>query len=41
MADGERVHYLSYIHGIDNGKVEEVIYYSQLVVCQEAAANEE
>ena len=40
-ADGERVQNLSYILGIDNGKVEEIISYSQLVDHQEAAANEE
>ena len=40
-ADGERVQNLSYILGIDTGKVEEIIYYSQLVDHQEAAANEE
>ena len=30
-ADGERVQNLSHIHGIDNGKMEEIISYSQLV----------
>ena len=30
-ADGERVQKLSYILGIDNGKGEEIISYSQLV----------
>ena len=40
-ADGERFQNLSYILGIDNGKVEEVISYSQLVDHQEAAANME
>ena len=40
-ADGERVQNLSYILGIGNGKVEEIIYYSQQVNYQEAAANEE
>ena len=40
-ADGERDQNLSYILGIDNGKVEEIICYSQLVDHQEAAANEE
>ena len=40
-ADGERVQNLSYILGIDNGKVEEIICYSPLVDHQEAAANEE
>ena len=40
-ADGERVQNLSYSLGIDNGKVEEIISYSQLVDHQEAAANEE
>ena len=40
-ADGERVQNLSYILGIDNGKVEEIISYSQLVDHLEAAANED
>ena len=40
-ADGERFQNLSYILGTDNGKVEEMIYYSQLVDHKEAAANEE
>ena len=40
-ADGERVQQLSYILGIDNGKVEEIIYYSQLVDHLEATANKE
>ena len=40
-ADGERVQNLSYILGIDNGKAEEIIYFSHLVDHQEAAANEE
>ena len=40
-AGGERVQNLSYILGIDTGKVEEIIYYSQLVDHEEAAANEE
>ena len=39
-ADGERFQNLSYILGTDNGKVEEIISYSQLVEHQEAAANE-
>ena len=30
-ADGERVQNLSYILGIDNGKMEEIISYSQLM----------
>ena len=40
-ADGERVQNLSNILGINNDKVEEIIYFSHLVVSQEAAANEE
>ena len=40
-ADGERVQNLSYILGIDNGKVVEIISYSQLVDHLEAAANED
>ena len=40
-ADGERVQKLSYILGIDNGKVEEIISYSQLVDHLEAADNED
>ena len=39
--DGERVKNLSYILGIDNGKVEEIISYSQLVDHLEAAVNED
>ena len=40
-ADGERVQKLSYILGIDNGEVEEIISYSQLVDHLEAAAIED
>ena len=40
-ADGERVQKLSYILGIGNGKVEELISYNQLVDHLEAAANDE
>ena len=40
-ADGERVQKLSYILGIGNGKVEELISYNQLVDHLEAAANED
>ena len=40
-ADGERIQNLSYILGIGNGKVEELIYYNQLVDHLEAAANED
>ena len=40
-ADGERVQKLSYILGIDNGKVEEIISKSQLVDHLEAAANKD
>ena len=40
-ADGERVQNLSYILGIGNGKVEELISYNQLVDHLEAAANED
>ena len=40
-ADGERVQNLSYILGIGNGKVEEIISYNQLVDHLEAAANED
>ena len=39
--DGERVQNLSYILGIGNGKVEEIISYNQLVDHLEAAANED
>ena len=38
---GKRVRKLSYILGIDNGKLEEIIYYRQLVDHLEAAANED
>ena len=40
-ADGERDQKLRYILGIGNGKVEELISYSQLVDHLEAAANED
>ena len=40
-ADGERVQNLSYILGIGNGKLEEIISYNQLVDHVEAAVNEE
>ena len=40
-ADGERVQKLSYILGIGNGKVEEIISYNQLVDHLEPAANED
>ena len=40
-ADGERVQELSYILGIGNGKVEELVSYNQLVDHLEAAANED
>ena len=40
-ADGERFQNLSYILGTDNGKVEEIISYSQLVDHLEATANVE
>ena len=40
-ADGARIQNLSYILGIGNGKVEELISYNQLVDHQEAAANED
>ena len=40
-AEGERVQKLSYILGIGNGKVEEIISYNQLVDHLEAAANED
>ena len=40
-ADGERVQNLSYILVTDNGKVEEIISYNQLMDHVEAAANEE
>ena len=38
-ADGERVQKLSYILGIGNGKLEEIISYNQLVRHMEGAAN--
>ena len=40
-ADGERVQNLSFILGIGNGKLEEIISYSQTVDHLEAAANED
>ena len=40
-AEGERVQKLSYILGIGNGKVEDIISYNQLVDHLEAAANED
>ena len=40
-ADGERVQKLSYILGIGNGKLEEIISYNQLVDHLEAAAHED
>ena len=40
-ADGERVQDLSYILGIGNGKVEELISCNQLVDHLEAAADED
>ena len=41
QADGERVQKLSFILGIGNGKLEEIISYNQLVDHLEAAANED
>ena len=40
-ADGERIQNLSFILGIGNGKLEEIISYNQLVDHLEAAANED
>ena len=40
-ADGEKVQELSYILGVGNGKVEELISYNQLVNHLESAANED
>ena len=40
-ADGERIQKHSYVLGIGNGKVEELISYNQLVDHQEAPANED
>ena len=40
-ADGERGQNLSYILGIDNGNLEGIIHYDQLVDILEAAANED
>ena len=41
QADGERVKNLSFILGIGNGKLEEIISYNQLVDHLEAVANED
>ena len=41
QADGERVRNLSFILGIGNGKLEEIIIYNQLVDQLEAAANDD
>ena len=41
MADGEGVQNLSYILGIGNGKLEELISYNRLLDHLEAAANED
>ena len=41
QVDGERVQNLSFILGIGNGKLEEIISYNQLVDHLEAAANED
>ena len=41
QADGERVQNLSFILGIGNGKLEEIISYNQLVDHLEAAANDD
>ena len=41
MTDGERFYSLSYILHTDNGKVEEIISYSQLADHLEATTNEE
>ena len=41
QADGERVQNLSFILGIGNGKLEEIISYNHLVDHVEAAANED
>ena len=40
QADGERVQKLSFILGIGNGKLEEIISYNQLVDHLEAATND-
>ena len=40
-AEWERVQNLSYILGIGNGEVEEIISYNQLVDHMEASANED
>ena len=41
QADGERVQKLSFLLGIGNGKLEEIISYNQLVDHLEAAANDD
>ena len=41
QADGERVQNLSFILGIGNGKLEQIISYNQLVDHLEAAANDD
>ena len=41
MTDGQRFQNLSNILGTGNGKVKEIIYYSQLMYHQETAANKE
>ena len=41
QADGERIRKLSFILGIGNGKLEEIISYNQLVDHLEAAANDD
>ena len=41
QADGERIQKLSFILGIGNGKLEEIISYNQLVDHLEAAANDD
>ena len=41
QADGERVQKISFILGIGNGKLEEIISYNQLVDHLEAAANDD
>ena len=41
QADGERVQKLSFILGIGNGKLEEIISYNQLLDHLEAAVNDD
>ena len=41
QADGERVQNLSFILGIRNGKLQEIISYNQFVDHLEAAANDD